>query len=123
MLYRRSHEGVLIRCISQSEGLEVVKEAYDCICGAHQPGPKLHERVQRLGYYWPTMIADAMTYAKRCKACQIHPDFIHQPPKLLHPTVALWPFEMWEMDIVGPITPPSAKGHRYILAITEYFSK
>ena len=27
------------------------------------------------------------------------------------------------MDIVGPISPPSAKGHRFILAITDYFSK
>ena len=27
------------------------------------------------------------------------------------------------MDIIGPISPPSAKGHRFILAITEYFSK
>ena len=27
------------------------------------------------------------------------------------------------MDIVGPITPPPVKGHQYILAITDYFSK
>jgi hypothetical protein len=27
------------------------------------------------------------------------------------------------MDIIGPISPPSAKGHRFILAITDYFSK
>jgi len=34
------------------------------------------------------MIADAIKYAKRCKACQIHADFIHQPLELLHTTVA-----------------------------------
>jgi len=33
------------------------------------------------------MIADAIKYAQKCKACQIHADFIHQPPELLHPTV------------------------------------
>ena len=27
------------------------------------------------------------------------------------------------MDIIGPINPPSSRGHRFILAITEYFSK
>ena len=27
------------------------------------------------------------------------------------------------MDIVGPIFPPSVKGDRFILAITDYFSK
>jgi len=27
------------------------------------------------------------------------------------------------MDVVGPISPPSSKGHRFILTITDYFSK
>jgi len=30
---------------------------------------------------------------------------------------------MWGMDVVGPISPPSFKGHQFILAITDYFSK
>ncbi|KAJ6810499.1 uncharacterized protein M6B38_156615 [Iris pallida] len=76
-----------------------------------------------MGYYWPTMMADAIDYARKCKACQVHADFIHQPSEFLHPTVASWPFEAWGMDIVGPITPPSSRGHRFILAITDYFSK
>jgi len=27
------------------------------------------------------------------------------------------------MDVIGPIRPPTFKGHRFILAITDYFSK
>jgi len=27
------------------------------------------------------------------------------------------------MDIIGPISPPSSKGHRFILSITNYLSK
>jgi len=27
------------------------------------------------------------------------------------------------MDIIGPINPSSSKGHRFILAITDYFYK
>jgi len=76
-----------------------------------------------LGYYWPTIIADAIKYAQRCKAYHIHADFIHQPPELLHPTVALWPFEAWGIDVIGPISLSSTKGHQFILAITDYFSK
>src|SRR4051812_42827703 len=30
---------------------------------------------------------------------------------------------MWGMEIMGPISPPSARRHRFILAITDYFSK
>jgi hypothetical protein len=33
------------------------------------------------------------------------------------------PFKMWGMDVVGPIHPPSSKGHKFILATTDYFSK
>ena len=69
------------------------------------------------------MIVDAIKYAQRCKACQIHTDFIHQPPELLHPTVASWPFQARGINIVGPISLSSTKGHRFILAITDYFSK
>ena len=69
------------------------------------------------------MIPDAITYAKRCHACQVHGDFIHQAPGYLRSTTSTWPFEMWEMDVVGPVSPPSSKGRRFILAITDYFSK
>ena len=69
------------------------------------------------------MIPDAITYAKRCHACQVHGDFIHQAPGYLRSTTSTWPFEMWGIDVIGPISPPSSKGHRFILAITDYFSK
>jgi len=69
------------------------------------------------------MIPNAITYAKRCHAYQVHGDFIHQAQGYLRSIISTWPFEMWGMDIVGPISPPSSKGHRFILAITDYFSK
>ena len=69
------------------------------------------------------MISDAIAYAKRCHACQIHGDFIHQAPGHLRLTTSSWPFEMWGMDVVCPISPPLTKGHRFILTITDYFSK
>ena len=85
-LYRRSHDGILLRCLSQKEAQKVLKEAYDDMCEAHQPGPKLGDRLRRLGYYWPKMIPDANTYAKRCHVCQVHSDFIHQALGYLHST-------------------------------------
>ena len=114
-LYRRSYDGVLPNCLSNSKAKEVLKEARYGICGAHQPGPNLKDRLRMFGYYWPMMIVDAVQYAKQCKACQIHVNFIHQPPELHHPTITSWPFESWEIDVVGPISPPSVKGHQFIL--------
>ncbi|XP_038687483.1 uncharacterized protein LOC119986862 [Tripterygium wilfordii] len=122
-LYRRSFDGVFLRCLSKEEANQVLEEAHSGICGAHQSGPKLHFRIKRMGYYWSTMVKDSMEYAKRCEACQVHANFIHQPPEPLHPTVASWPFDAWGLDVVGPITPKSSAGHLYILAATDYFSR
>src|SRR4051812_1219414 len=69
------------------------------------------------------MTRDATYYEKKCNACQIHVDFRHQPVGLFASTKATWPFDIWGMDVIGPINPPSSRGHRFILAITEYFSK
>ena len=77
ILYRRLYNGILLRCLSNLEAQEVLKEAHDGICGAYQSDLKLKDRLHRLGYCWPTIIADFIKYAQRCKACQIHADFIH----------------------------------------------
>jgi len=54
-----------------------------------------------MGYYWPTMVCDCIDFARRCDACQLHANFIHQPPEPLHPTVVSWPFWAWRLDVVG----------------------
>ena len=123
ILYRRSHDGILLSCLAGNEIMEALNEVHAGICGSHQSGPKLHYQLRRLGYYWPTMFEDATKFAKKCHECQVHADFIHQPHEPLHATNMSWPFEMWGMDIVGPIHPPSSKGHKFILAATDYFSK
>ncbi|KAM1112717.1 hypothetical protein ACFX13_046395 [Malus domestica] len=122
-LYRRSFEGVLLRCLGEEEANQAMEEAHSGICGAHQSGPKLHFQLKRMGYYWPSMVKDCLEHAKRCQACQFHANFIHQPPEPLHPTATSWPFDAWGLDVVGPITPKSSAGEAYILAATDYFSK
>ena len=114
---------MLLRCLSREEATYVLNEVHAGVCGAHQVGPKLANQVKRLGYYWPTMVQDAMKFAKACQACQIHADFIHQPPQLLFPSVLSWPFHAWELDVIGPLKPASSRGHMFILAATDYFSK
>ncbi|KAJ8621804.1 hypothetical protein MRB53_030333 [Persea americana] len=85
MLYRKSFNGVLLRCLSQQEAEETLRKVHAGLCGAHQAGPKLYDQIKRLAISWP--------------------------------------FEAWGMDIIGPISPPSSKGHRFIFAATDYFSK
>ena len=40
-----------------------------------------------------------------------------------NPIIKLWPFRGWAMDMIGQINPPSRKGHQWVLAVTDYFTK
>ena len=37
--------------------------------------------------------------------------------------VSPWPFSMWGMDVIGPITPKASNGHRFIFVVIDYFTK
>jgi len=41
----------------------------------------------------------------------------------LHPVAVKAPWFQLGMDFVGPISPPSQSGNRYILTISDYFTK
>ena len=41
----------------------------------------------------------------------------------LNPANISWPFAWWGFDVIGPVNPTSSKGHAYVLAATDSFSK
>jgi hypothetical protein len=41
----------------------------------------------------------------------------------MNPNIKPWSFRGWGMDMIGKINPSSSKGHQYILAIIDYFTK
>jgi hypothetical protein len=45
------------------------------------------------------------------------------PASVMNPIIKPWLFRGWGMDMIGKINPPSSKGHQFILAITDYFTK
>jgi hypothetical protein len=45
------------------------------------------------------------------------------PTLVMNPIIKPWPFRSWGMDMIGKISPPSSKGHQYVLAIMDYFTK
>jgi hypothetical protein len=45
------------------------------------------------------------------------------PALVMNPIIKPWPFRGWGMNMIDKINPPSSKGHQYILAIMNYFTK
>lgn len=71
-LYRKNTDGLLQKCLDKKESMLVMAEVHEGICGAHQAGIKMRWLIRRHGYYWPSMKADCIQYAKGCEACQRH---------------------------------------------------
>lgn len=69
------------------------------------------------------MEKDCVNFVQKCHQCQVHGDFIHAPPTELHPMLESWPFVAWGMDVIGPIKPKAANGHRFISVAIDYFTK
>jgi len=51
ILYRKTFNGVLLRCVSREDIAYVLNEVHGGVCGAHQASPKLANQIKRLGYY------------------------------------------------------------------------
>ena len=69
------------------------------------------------------MLEDCFKYYRGCQDCQRFRAVQMAPADLLHPIVKPWPFRGWGMDMIGQINPPTSKGHKWILAATDYFTK
>ncbi|PKI73186.1 hypothetical protein CRG98_006432 [Punica granatum] len=123
MLYRRSFDSTLLRCIDEHESGCLMEEVHGGNCGPHMNGLMLVKKIMRLGYYWFTMETDCVKHVRHCHRCQVYADQIKAPPNELRPMTAPWPFSMWGMDVIGPINPKASNGHMFILVAIDYFTK
>lgn len=118
-LYRNGFDGKPLRCLAGTEIQMVLEKGHEM---EHHRGRKLYVHLLQLGYYWPTMEADAKNYTKRCHSRQIHSHLIHAAAMDLRSIGTPWLFHTWAMDLIGPINPPS-RSNIWILAETELYTK
>ncbi|XP_004977728.1 uncharacterized protein LOC101784657 [Setaria italica] len=58
-LYKRSHTGILQRCIPSDQGRSLLHDIHAGACGHHAAPRTLIGNAFRQGFYWPTAVADA----------------------------------------------------------------
>ena len=84
-------------------------------CGARRTLVRLREK-----FDWPGVTVDVAKYVSSCDACQRAVSKGRVPPVPLAPVPIIGtPFHRVAIDLVGPISPPSEKGHRYILTVID----
>jgi hypothetical protein len=91
-LYKRTTLGVFMKCISQVDGIEILREIHEGECGHHAAARSLVAKVFRHGFYWPTAKADADRIVELCQGCQIYSKQTHMPAIALHMIPITWPF-------------------------------
>ncbi|CAJ2644769.1 unnamed protein product [Trifolium pratense] len=122
-LFKKTPEGVLLKCLNENEAYVAVSNAHSGACGAHQAGHKMKWLLFRQGLYWPSMLKDCIEYAKGCQECQKHAGIQHVPASELHSIIKPWPFRGWALDLIGEIRLASSKNQRNILVGIDYFTK
>jgi hypothetical protein len=108
-LYRRGANDILMWCITQEEGRELLTDIHGGECGSHSSSRTLVGKAFRHGFYWPTALQDAAEMVKSCKACQFHAKQIHTLAQALQMIPPSWPFAVW-----GWISGTVPQGHRRV---------
>ncbi|PKI71093.1 hypothetical protein CRG98_008517 [Punica granatum] len=62
ILYRRSFNSTLLRCIDEHKSRRLMEEVHGGNCGPHMNGLMLAKKIMRLGYYWSTMETDCVKH-------------------------------------------------------------
>jgi hypothetical protein len=114
-LYRRTINGLFLKCLGSDQSKIAMEEVHEGICGTHQSAHKMKLLLHLARFYWPTMLNDYFRYYKGCESCQKFRDVQLAPTSMLHPIIKPWMFHNWALDFIGQIHPALSKGHRFVL--------
>ncbi|XP_069938506.1 uncharacterized protein [Cherax quadricarinatus] len=100
----------------------ILKISHDLPVSGHFSHRKTYNKIKDL-YFWPSMSSDIYKYCRSCHVCQLSTQKgrTRRVPMVKMPIFSV-PFARVAVDIVGPITPRSSGGHKYILTMIDYAS-
>ena len=122
-LFKKTVEGVMLKWHNENKAFVAISSVHSATCGSHQAGHKTKWLMFQQGLYWPSMLKDCINFEKGCQECQKHVGIRHVPASELHSIIKPWPFGGWALDVIDEIHPNSSKGHRFVLARIDYFTK
>jgi ribonuclease HI len=121
-LYKHGVCSPLPKCLSRTEGIELMKEIHEGLCGSHIGSRPLRGEVFRQGFYWPKAASDAAELVQKCENCQKCARDQKQHSSLTQRIQPTWPLQRWGLDLLGPL-PPAQGNLKYVVVAVEYFCK
>ena len=109
--------------VPKSLRVRVMEVTHDAIFSGHLGVKKTKNRIQT-NFYWPRMHNDFSEFCRSCDVCQntVDKGTVAKAPLGEMPLIDS-PFKQVAVDLVGPITPASERGHRYILTLVDYATR
>jgi hypothetical protein len=121
-LYKKGINQPMLKCVTETEGIQILREVHSGTCGSHAGPRALAAKVIRQGFYWPAMIYAANRVTRSCEACQKFSRRSGSPSQFIKLIAHTWPLQRWGLDIVGPL--PTAQGNlKFTFVAVEYFTK
>ncbi|XP_077501465.1 uncharacterized protein LOC144112529 [Amblyomma americanum] len=98
---------------------EVLLLAHESLWGGHLGPRKTRARI-KYSFYWPGLEQEVKQHCRTCHGCQIRSDrSIRDRVPITPLTRPEHPFQVVNVDIIGPIDVPSARGHKYALCLVD----
>ena len=100
----------------------VMKVAHESLMGGHQGVNKTLRKVES-GFFWPGVSSDVARYCQSCDICQkTAQKCLRKAPLAKMPVIDV-PFRRVAVDLIGPISPETEEGYKYILTFVDYATR
>jgi hypothetical protein len=70
-LYKKGISEPMLKCVTESEGIQILREVHSRTCGSHSGPRALATKVIHQGFYWPAIICTANRVARSCEVIEL----------------------------------------------------
>ncbi|GBL99975.1 Retrovirus-related Pol polyprotein from transposon 17.6, partial [Araneus ventricosus] len=97
----------------------VLRMAHELPLAGHLGEQKTKQRI-KYSFFWPGIKKDVKEFCQTCKQCQVRRAITYRDRIPIQPVVRPEnPFEVWSVDCIGPLEPPSRRGHRFVICAVD----
>ncbi|GFV33690.1 retrovirus-related Pol polyprotein from transposon opus [Trichonephila clavipes] len=102
---------------------EVLRLAHTSVFSSHMGPKKTLERI-KYSLFWEGLSSNVKKFCESCKECQLTRSVRIKDRSPITPVArSELPFQVVNMDLIGPIDPPSSKGHTYVLCLVDQHTR
>jgi len=122
LMRKNASSEVLLKSISQDDGIKLLDDIQAGSCGNHAASKTLVGKAFRAGLYWPTAVADAEKLVRHCEGCQFFAKRTHVPAHEIQTILSSWPFACQGLDMIRPFK-PAPGNFKFVFVLIDKFSK